>query len=338
MCQYSKCNFGYKNIEMAFPPLGMPWAPQKKQNDKTKRMKTTSIKILSAFAALALIAGQSASAKTVTINASNSDQTSYFQSQVNQLVDGDTLVLAAGNHYLSAYINIYFNNGFINGGGSIIRKISGSTSGLTLFGNGDHIDQIEIDGGGSGTHGPCLAVLNGTGNIITNSRFHNSGDDTGLLLDHTSLDTVQGCACYYNYLCGISQSACTDQSILDDQMYGNGAEGLTIDNASHNCTVHNCWVHQNNAGRGVGGIGIDGSNGANISACTIDDSGGNGITFQNNLNLPDDGCNIHDNPNISNNGNAAVGIYKNHLVTHLGFSNNTCTGNPGGNGVVVFSQ
>jgi hypothetical protein len=139
-------------------------------------------------------------------------------------------------------------------------------------------------------------------------------------------------------MCGISQNACTDQQILDDQMYGNGAEGLTIDNGSHNCTVYNCWVHQNNgASRGVGGIGIDGSNGANISDCTIDYSGGNGITFQNNLNMPDDGCNIHDNQNISYNGNAAAGIYKSHLVTNLGFSNNTCVGNPGGNGVVIFS-
>lgn len=301
-------------------------------------MKINSLKLFAVLVMVALVAGRTASAKTVTINASSSDQTAYFQAQVNLLADGDTLVIAAGNHYISAYIDIWFNNGFINGGGSVIRKVAGSTSGLTHHGNGDHIDQIEIDGGGSGTHGPCLAVLNGTGNIITNSKFHNSGDDTGLLFDHTSLDTVQGCACYYNYMCGISQSACTDQSILDDQMYNNGAEGLTIDNGSHNCTVYNCWIHANDGPlHGVGGLGIDGSNGANISACTIDLSGSNGITFQNNLNQPDDGCNIHNNPNISNNGNAAVGIYKAHLVTNLGFSNNTCTGNPGGNGVVVFS-
>ena len=301
-------------------------------------MKIKHTKILPFIAVAAVVSGPAALAKTVTIVASSSDQTSYFQAQVNSLADGDTLVIASGNHYISAYIDIWFNNGYINGAGSVIRKVAGSTAGLTHHGNGDHIDQIEIDGGGSGTYGPCLAVLNGTGNLITNSKFHNSGSDTGLLFDHTSFDTVQGCQCYYNYMCGISQNACTDQQILDGQMYGNGAEGLTIDNGSHNCTVHNCWIHQNNgAFRGVGGVGIDGSNGANISACTIDASGANGITFQNNLNLVDDGCNIHDNPNISNNGNAAVGIYKGHLVTHLGFSNNTCTGNPGGNGVVVFS-
>ncbi len=113
---------------------------------------------------------------------------------------------------------------------------------------------------------------------------------------------------------------------------------MTIDNGSHNGTVYNCWVHENNSTGGVGGIGIDGSNGANISDCTIDFSGSNGITFQNNLNMRDGGCNIHDNQNISNNGGAAVGIYKDHLVTNLGFSNNTCTGNPGGNGVVIFSE
>ncbi|HEX7653699.1 MAG TPA: right-handed parallel beta-helix repeat-containing protein [Verrucomicrobiae bacterium] len=301
-------------------------------------MQPYLLKILPALTAGGVLFTQTSPAKTVTITASNADQTAYFQAQVNTLVDGDTLVLTAGNHYLSGFINVYFNNGFINGNGSVIRKIAGSTSGLTLYGNGDHLDQIEIDGGGAGTHGPCLVVLNGTGTFITNSKFHHSGDDTGLLLDHTSHVTVQGCACYYNYMCGISQSACTDQSILDNQLYGNGAEGLTIDTGSHNCTVYNCWVHQNNTpGRGVGGIGIDGSNGANISACTIDQNGNNGITFQNNLNQPDDGCVIHDNPNISNNGRAAVGINKSHLVTHLGFYNNTCTGNPGGNGVVIFS-
>lgn len=288
-------------------------------------------------AALAALTASSALANTITVAASNSDQTAYFQAQVNALADGDTLVIASGNHYISAYIDIWFNSGWITGSGSVIRKVAGSTCGLTLHGNYDHIDQIEIDGGGAGTNGPCMAVLNGTSNTITNSKFHNSGSDTGLLMDHTSLCVVQGCQCYYNYMCGISQSACTDQQILDGQMYQNGAEGLTIDNASHNCTVHNCWIHANNSGRGVGGIGIDGSNGANISACTIDYNGANGITFQNNLNMPDDGCNIHDNPNISYNGNAAVGIYKAYLVTNLGFTNNTCVGNPGGNGVVILS-
>jgi hypothetical protein len=291
-----------------------------------------------AIAALALIAS-SAAAKTVTVVASNSDQTSYFQAQVNSLVNGDTLVLASGNHYISGYINIYFNNGYIQGAGSVIRKVAGSTSGLTLYGNSDQVIGITINGGGPGTYGPCMAVLNGSGNTNLNSTFQNSGSDTGLLFDHTSLDTVQGCVCEYNYMCGISQSACTDQSIVDDQMIQNGAEGLTIDNGSHNCYVYNCWIHQNNQpGRGVGGIGIDGSNGARITDCTIDLSGANGITFQNNLNLGDDGCNIYNNPNISNNAQAAVGIYKDHLVTNLGFSGNTCTGNPSGNGVVIYSQ
>lgn len=299
-------------------------------------MKTYLGISLSLFAGAMMVA-MPASAKTVTVVASSSDQTAYFRTQVNSLVDGDSLVLASGNHYISGYIDIWFNSGIISASGAVVRKVSGSTSGITIHGSHNTINGIEIDGGGSGTHGPCMVFLNGTGNTITNSKFHNSGDDAGLLFDHTSLDTVQGCQCYYNYMVGISQSACTDQQILDGQMYNNGAEGLTIDNGSHNCTVHNCWIHQNNSGRGVGGIGIDGSNGANISACTIDLNGSNGITFQNNLNAPDDGCNIHDNPNISNNGNAVVGIYKGHLVTHLGYSNNTATGNPGGNGVVVFT-
>ncbi|HEY2081939.1 MAG TPA: hypothetical protein VGI88_04080, partial [Verrucomicrobiae bacterium] len=139
------------------------------------------------FASAVLFAPQSP-AKTVTIAASSQDQTSYFRAQVNSLVDGDSLVLAPGNHYISGYIDIWFNSGSISGaGGAVVRKISGTTSGLTVHGSHNTIDQIEIDGGGSGTHGPCMAVLNGTGNRVTNSKFHNSGDDTGLLFDHTSL-------------------------------------------------------------------------------------------------------------------------------------------------------
>ena len=133
-----------------------------KTNNKTKskHMKTTQAKLITIFAGLAIFAGQ-LSAKTVTINASNSDQTSYFRGQVGLSVDGDTLVLASGNHYISGFIDIWFNNGFINGGGSIVRKIAGSTSGLTIHVNGNRIDQIEIDGGGTGTHGPCMVLLNG---------------------------------------------------------------------------------------------------------------------------------------------------------------------------------
>jgi hypothetical protein len=311
----------------------------KKQTMKSNRMKTNCFKFIPIIAAFVLIGELAASANTVTIVASEQDQTSYFQAQVNSVADGGSLIIAPGDHYISGFIDIWFNYVSISGaGGAVIRKLSGSTSGLTLHGNHNNIDQIEIDGGGPGTHGVCMQFLNGTANVLTNSKFHNSGDNTGLLFDHTSLDIVQGCQSYYNYDGGITQSYCTDQQILDGQMYQNGAEGLTIDQQSQNCTVHNCWIHANNAGRGVGGIGIDGSNGANISDCTIDANGGSGIMFQNNDNIEDDGCNIHDNPNISDNANAAVGINKAHLVTNLGFSNNTCTGNPGGNGVVVFSQ
>jgi len=63
---------------------------------------------------------------------------------------------------------------------SIVRKISGSTSGLTLFGNYDHIDQIEIDEGGPGTHGsrdfqpvvspnPCFGQIQNPAGMNENS-------------------------------------------------------------------------------------------------------------------------------------------------------------------------
>jgi len=289
--------------------------------------------------ALALCGGRATLAATVTINSGTTDQTAYFMGQVNSLHDGDTLVIASGNHYISAFININFNNGTINASGAVVRKVGGSTSGLSLFGNGDTVNNLEIDGGGSGTNGPCMMVANGTGCRILNCYFHNSGNDSGLLMNNTHMDTIQGCRSYYNWVVGISQSGCTDETITNCQMVSNGAEGLTIDNNTPNCHVTNCWIHANNlAHRGVGGVGIDGANGVIITQCTIDGNGSNGITFQNNDNLPDDGCNIYSNPNISNNAGYAVGIFKSHLVTHFGFTNNVMTGNSSGNYVAYFSS
>jgi hypothetical protein len=72
--------------------------------------------------ALALCCGQATFASTVTINSGSSDQTAYFMGQVNSLHDGDTLVIASGNHYISAFININFNNGTINAASSFLRR------------------------------------------------------------------------------------------------------------------------------------------------------------------------------------------------------------------------
>ena len=211
--------------------------------------------------------------------------------------------------------------------GNTIHK-SGGVSCIDVNCSNSTLDNLYIDAGGRSQ--PCMRVY-GSYNKISNSTFRNSGNDSGLLIQNCNHNTIAGCKAYYNYEVGISQWAATDNTIASCQMYENGAEGLTIDGGSHNCLVYSNWIHLNNkAHRGVGGIGIDASNGAQIHDNTIDYNGLDGVKFQNNLGQPDDGCQIYNNPNISYNEQWAVNFRNSGLVTHFGWWGNTCVGNPWG--------
>ncbi|WP_207531850.1 hypothetical protein [Desertivirga arenae] len=50
---------------------------------------------------------------------------------------------------------------------------------------------------------------------------------------------LRGCSVYYNYMVGVSQNGHSNGTIRDNQIYENGAEGLTIDIRSHNNCVYN---------------------------------------------------------------------------------------------------
>lgn len=255
------------------------------------------------------------------------DQTSQFQTLVNQSVAGDMIVVQSGNHYLSGTVNVSKDGLTIRGdSGNVIRK-SGSVSCLDLNGWNITLDGIYIDSGNRPE--PCIRVF-GSRQQILNSTFRNSGH-SGILLHNSNLNNIQGCACYYNYYVGVSQWGSSDNTIQYCQIYENGAEGITIDGGSHNCRVHHNWIHMNcRPHRGVGGIGIDASNGAWIYNNTIDYNGFDGIKFQNNLCCGIDGVRIYDNPNISYNERAAVGRRYTYPITNMGFWGNNCVGNPAG--------
>ncbi|MCX7985888.1 MAG: right-handed parallel beta-helix repeat-containing protein [Bacteroidales bacterium] len=273
-------------------------------------------------------------AVTRYLDASSTDQTSLFQNLVNLCVAGDIIILRTGNHYLSGTVTVNKNSITIRGeANSIIRK-SGSVSCIDVRCNNSIFDNLYIDGGNRPE--PCMRVY-GNYNQILNSTFRNSGN-TGLLIESCHHNIVQGCKAYYNYMCGISQWAHSDGTIRDCQLYENGAEGLTIDGGSHNCMVYGNWIHMNNRShRGVGGIGIDGSNGAWIHDNTIDYNGYDGIKFQNNLGIVSDGCRIYNNQNISYNEWCAVKFRFPNLVTNFGWWGNTCVGNPGGERCTTYN-
>ncbi len=276
--------------------------------------------------------------KTFYLESSNLDQTIKFQHLVDQMNEFDKLILRAGPHYISGTVMINKPNLTIIGENlSTIRK-SGHFSCIDIneSANKTTIDNVDIDGGGfingdvnKPRKEPCMRIFSNE-NYIVNSKFHNSGDNSGLLLHGSHLNLIEGCKFYYNYMVGLSQWYSSDNEIKYCQMYENGAEGITIDGFSHNSTIHHCWIHKNNLPkRGVGGIGIDASNGAQIFNNTIDFNGLDGIKFQNNLCGGCDGVTIYNNLNISNNERAAIGKrFNNQQISNLGIYNNVTHGNP----------
>lgn len=278
-------------------------------------------------------------ATTRYLNAQNGpDETAAFQNLVNQSASGDIIVIRVGNHYFKGTVHVNKAGLTIRGEHSAtaptnyLRKAAPAPDqGVSVIDVDAGIlntvfDWIYIDGGNLPE--PNMRVF-GNGTKIYNSHFRNSGH-SGILIHNAHNIWIEGVKAYYNYVVGISQWASSDNNIKNSQCYENGGEGITIDGGSHNCFVNNVWLYKNNKyNRGVGAIGIDQANGANIFNCTIDRTYGHAVRFQNNLNQPDDGCQVYNNQ-ITNNSGCAISIRRPHLVTNFGQWGNTMTGNSGG--------
>ncbi|MGI4835976.1 MAG: right-handed parallel beta-helix repeat-containing protein [Janthinobacterium lividum] len=273
---------------------------------------------------------------------------SAFQTLVNQAQSGDIIILRAGSHYVTTPIRLAAGkNGVTIRGeqGAVVRKVANSynASAFEITGNYNTIDLIELDGGNLPEAG---IIIYGQHNTVSNSQVHNCGSSAavgaGILLDggHTAcaLNTVIGCKVYYNYMVGISQSHHTDGTIRDNQIYENGAEGLTVDIASHNGYVYNNYIHLNNTdNRGVGGVGTDATNGTRFDSNTIDYTHyKSGLTFQNNIG----GCDgvIVSNNHINNNdGYGILERFTQYRDTNMSFTNNELKGNKQGTQTILYS-
>lgn len=262
-----------------------------------------------------------------------------FQALVNSAVDGDLIILRTGSHYVTIGIKLPVgkNHIVIRGeAGAVIRKAPNSSpvAAITITGNYNTIDQVELDGGNLPEGG---IILYGQHNTVSNSKVHNCGDATakgaGILIHNLgspvcALNTVIGCSVYYNYMVGISQHGHSDGTIRDNRIYENGAEGLTIDVLSHNCYVYDNTIDQNNKyNRGVGGIGIDDSNGSKVDQNTISNTYyKSGITFQNNVGGCD-GAIISNNHLTSNAGYGILQRFTNYPNTNTSLTGNIYSGN-----------
>lgn len=273
---------------------------------------------------------------------------SAFQTLVNRAQAGDIIILRAGSHYVTTPIQLLQgkNNITIRGEqGAVVRKAQNSynAAAFEITGNYNSIDLIELDGGNLPEAG---IIIYGQHNTVSNSSVHNCGNSAavgaGILLDggHTvcALNTVIGCKVYYNYMVGVSNSRHTDGTIRDNQIYENGAEGLTMDIYSHNGYVYNNWVHLNNTGnRGVGGIGTDATNGTRFDSNTVDYTHfKSGLTFQNNVGGCD-GVIVSNNHFNNNDGYGILERFTQYADTHMTFTTNERANNKLGAQTIIYS-
>ncbi len=163
---------------------------------------------------------------------------------------------------------------------------------IILSGNNNIIDSLEIDGGGGSIH-MIILQQNSDYNVISNCHIYNStksgiklyGCSYNTIIDCDIHDngnpsqngialagqpeysdcignTIQDCRIYNNDRNGIQMSGHLYGIVFGNEIYGNGSEGIAVDNGSHYTKVYNNYVHDNRSG--VGGIGLDQATGCEI--------------------------------------------------------------------------
>lgn len=275
---------------------------------------------------------------------------SAFQTLINQATSGDIIILRTGSHYVNVPIRLPLGKDGITirgEAGAVVRKAPNSynAAAFEITGNANTIDLLELDGGNLPEAG---ILIYGQRNTVSNSSVHNCGSaaalGAGILLHNSgnpvcAFNTVIGCKVYYNYMVGISQNGHSEGIIRDNQIYENGAEGLTVDINSHNCYVYNNYLHLNNTdNRGVGGVGVDASNGARIENNTIDYTRfKSGLTFQNNIGGCD-GVIVRNNHLNNNDGYGILERFVQFADTHMTFTSNELLNNKLGGQAIMYAD
>ncbi len=299
--------------------------------------------------ALGFLALATLSSRATTFYQSAPSDNSAFQTLINQAQSGDVVVLRAGNHYVNKPIRLPAGKDGITirgEAGAVVRKAPNAynAAAFEITGNNNTLDLLELDGGNLPEAG---IIIYGQHNTVSNSLVHNCGNaaalGAGILLDggHTvcAFNTVIGCKVYYNYMVGVSQYAHSDGTVRDNQIYENGAEGLTVDIRSHNNLIANNYIHLNNtADRGVGGVGTDDANGNRFDGNTIDFTHfRSGLTFQNNIGGCD-GVSVTNNHINNNDGYGILERFVQYADTHMTFANNELLNNKLGGQAIMYAD
>lgn len=285
------------------------------------------------------LAACTSSALAATVNPG----TNLIQAAVANAAVGEVITLNPGVHIITSTITVT-KRVTIRGGGNgntFIEKHNTAAQDVAAIFINDGINSVRLENftlRGRNVGGPGIIVLSNS-NVLSDIRVFNCGVDnntgrrSNIIFDGANLNTCNTVWSNNSTWVGFSQWASSDNVFNSCVGDNNGAEGLTIDGNSHNCR----WWYgrlngNNNRSRGVGGVGIDGSNGAWVRGAQINGTTGgkSGVQFQNNVG-PCDGCIIRDN-SITN--SAAYGIKFRTCsfpVTNTTTSPNTFSGNALGN-------
>jgi parallel beta-helix repeat protein len=159
---------------------------------------------------------------------------------------------------------------------------------------------------------------------------HSSGH--GIAFDGTVVgsfqNTVSECKVYNCGYIGISQYKAVANRIINNHIYYNDLEGVTIDVYSHKCIVSNNYIDNNCVVGGVGGIGIDASDESIITGNHIDytKNGLPGIRTQNNIGSSQ--RNIISNNTIRGNSGGGIDLFNGTAeLVYAGAAGNIVTGN-----------
>jgi Right handed beta helix region len=258
-----------------------------------------------------------------------------LQGAVASAAPGDVIKLANGTHEITGTVVINTPDIQIVGasrGTTIISKRNAAGADIAgIVSNVDSVLLTKFTIRGNGTGGPCILMYGNRQNsndVTATGCGNNTVRSSGIML-HTSHEGFVGNVNSSGHrMVGLSQFDSSNNTIDGVTANNNGAEGLTVDVGSHNSRIYNSTFSGNNtADGGVGGVGIDASNGVIMNRNTVSGTKfRSGITLQNNV-AGEDGLNITGNTIRNNAGHGMLVRNCGKPVTNSALGPNTYSSN-----------
>lgn len=183
---------------------------------------------------------------------------------------GGRIIVPKGTYLISSEIVLGSNIYIDASPGAVFKKNGTNFNVIRITGNFSAVKGLEIDGY-SKAQG-SLILINGANNLVSDCYLHDNGlmadgayvnGSHGISLDGQSStctgNIIRDNKILTNHDIGISQHTAPDNKILNNDVFGSGLEGVTIDVNSHRFRVIGNRISGNCIKGGVGGIGMDGS-------------------------------------------------------------------------------